>query len=583
MKKFWAMLLASMMALSLGACNNQTPTEPTPPVEKNEIKTGTGTTRGFGGDVTVSVTVEGNKLTDVEIEGLNESLTIGSVVVNEMGQKMVDANSIDVDSYSGATVTSAAVKSAAKKALEDAGVDKETLIPNETKELSTEKVTTDVLVIGGGGAGIAAAVAAKEEGKDVVLLEKLSILGGNTALSGGVITRAATEGDPEGTMTADELYDFYMETTGGEPDPEVVRRYVDESVETTKWVHSMGSGVGETARFRTTPETIMAIQPAKNSGRGLMAPMIEEVHNAGVDVRLNMVADELIVENNRVVGVKAKNKDGKTQEFYANQGVILATGGFPANKELLAKYSTLGADQAYTMCSVGTVGDGLLMGEKIGAAVRFGEDWDNIGSNTQLSAPYMVAFPQLYALMVNSSGKRFISEDAQRPTIYNEMLHQIAAGEDGFYFVFDQNTVGEGYEAFVESGDAFVADTIEELAEKMNVPTEEFEKTVNRYNELINQEDPDFNKPSKFMLGVQEGPFIAAKTWPLRTSTIGGLVIDKDAHVLDDNDQTIDGLYAAGEVANYSFFHSVYSTCGSAVGHAVIYGRIAGRNAANGQ
>ena len=579
MKKLCTMMLAFVMALSLGACSSNEPQQQEPA----EPKTGTGTAHGFGGDVTVSLTVEGDKLTEVKVEGANESLTIGSVVVDEMGKKMVEANSIDVDSYSGATVTSAAVKSAAAKALEAAGVDKNILTPVEAKEENLEKVTTDVLVIGGGGAGIAAAVAAKEEGKDVVLLEKLSILGGNTALSGGVITRAATEGDPEGTMTADELYDFYMETTGGKPDAEVVRRYVDESVETTKWVHSMGSGVKETQRFRTTPETIMAIQPAQNSGRGLVAPMIEEVHEVGVDVRLNMAAEELIVEDGRVVGVKAKNRQGKVQEFYANQGVILATGGFPANKEMLAKYSTLGADQAYTSCSVGTVGDGITMAEQIGAAIKFGENWDNIGSNSQLTAPYMMAFPQLNALLVNSSGKRFISEDAQRPTIYNEMLQQIAAGEDAFYFVFDKNTIGEGVEAFLENGEAFVADTLEELAEKMEVPVEEFMKTVERYNELTGQEDPDFNKPSKFMLGVQEGPYYAAKTWPIRTSTIGGLVIDKDAHVLDSDNQVIEGLYAAGEVANYSFFHSVYSTCGSAVGHAVIYGRIAGQNAAKGQ
>lgn len=561
------LVVAMLLAGSVGAC----------------AQTETATAQGFGGTVSVTLTVEDGVITEVTATGDGETQGIGSAAVEQLPDKILKSNRVDVDGIAGASITSAALLSAAQEALSAMGLSAADLKAAEAAPQSdgaqAEDVVADVVVVGGGGAGVAAAMAARDQGKSVVLLEKLSFLGGNTAMSGGVMTRGAIEGDPEGTMTKDELYDFYMEATGGMPDPQVVRTYVEESADTLAWAHSMGSGVQETQRYRTTPENIMAVQ-AVGSGRGLMEPMIEGVMASGADVRLNTPATSLIVEDGRVVGVVATNQDGQSQNFYGKGGVVLATGGFPASPELLAKYSSLGAERAIALCSAGTVGDGLVMAEAIGAAVRFGEDWDNIGSNSELTAPYMAAFPQLYALLVNDAAERIISEDAQRPTIYKEMLHQIADGVNGFWFVFDANTIGEGAEDFVQQGSAVKADTLEELANLMGVPTETFLKTVERYNQLAGTDDPDFAKPAKFMLGVKEGPFYAAKTWPVRTSTIGGLVIDKDARVLDENDQPIPGLYAGGEVANYSFFHSVYATCGSAVGHAIVFGRIAGTNAA---
>ena len=213
--------------------------------------------------------------------------------------------------------------------------------------------------------------------------------------------------------------------------------------------------------------------------------------------------------------------------------------------------------------------------------MRFGEDWDNIGSNSELTAPYMAAFPQLYALLVNDAAERIISEDAPAPTIYKEMLHQIADGVNGFWFVFDANTIGEGAEDFVQQGSAVKADTLEELANLMGVPTETFLKTVERYNQLAGTDDPDFAKPAKFMLGVKEGPFYAAKTWPVRTSTIGGLVIDKDARVLDENDQPIPGLYAGGRSSELFLLPlGICHLWKRRRPRDCIWGRIAGTNAA---
>lgn len=536
------------------------------------------TAQGFGGDVTVTLDVRDGLLTDVTIVGDSETEGIGKAAMPKLAETMLKKNSIDVDTVAGATVTSNAVLTAAAEALALTGQELTAAAPEaEAADVETD-VTCDVLVLGGGGAGIAAAMQAHEDGANVILLEKLAVLGGNTALSGGVFTRGAIEGDPEGTMTKDELYDFYMDATQNKANPAVVRAYVDNAADAMAWCHAMGSGVKETQRFLTNPENIMAIQ-AVGGGAAFMAPMIEGVMASGVDVRMETAATELLFEDGKVVGAKAVNADGVEITFHA-KSTVLATGGFPSNPEMLAQYSSEGAERAIALCSPGTVGDGLKMAEAIGADVKFGPDWDNIGSNSQLTGPYMVAFPQIYSLMVNDSGVRFLSETEQRPTIYKTMLHQIADGANGFWFVFDSNTIGEGADAFIEQGECVKADTLEELAEKMGVPADTFIETVERYNSNKGKDDPDFGKLSKYMLGLSEGPFYAAKTWPIRTSTIGGLVIDENAKVLDANGEAISGLYAAGEVANYSFFYNYYATCGSAVGHAVTFGRIAGANAA---
>jgi len=559
MKKILAALM--ILALMLPACAF--------------AQTQSATAKGFGGDVVVTLTVEDGMLTAVTAEGANETPTIGGLAMEQLPAKMMEANAVNVDIIAGATVTSNAILAAAGDALTAMGVELKAVEAKPVDTSALEDVTADVLVIGGGGAGMAAAVAAREEGKSVVLLEKLAMLGGNTAMSGGVFTRAAMEGDPEGAMTEDELYDYYMMMTGGKPDPEVVRTYVDNSVDTQQWAYNMGSGVQETTKFHTNPDTIMAIQAV---GKGtLTTKMAEEVYETGVDVRLNTAATELIMENGRVVGAIATTEDGRTQKFFGKGGVVLVTGGFPAEPTLLAKYSSAGAERAGLYCITGTTGDGIIMGEKVGAAIRFGEDWDSIGTSmvTDASKPADL----LPALIVNDSGERFIDENGQLPHIYKEMLHQIAAGSDMFYYIFDVNTVGENPQQHVDNG-VICADTIEELAEKMGVPVDNLVKTVARYNEMTGKEDLDFGKKTEYLKGVSEAPFYAFKGWPYRTSTIGGLVIDKEARVLDENGEPIPGLYSAGEVANYSFFHTVYSTCGSAVGHAILFGRIAGTNAA---
>jgi urocanate reductase len=541
----------------------------------------TGTAKGFGGDVTVTLEIADGKLTKIAITGDSETPGIGTEAIKQMPDKMIEANSISIDSIAGATVTSTAIKEAAAAAL--AGVDiKLNEAPTKAAELATlPDETTDVLVIGGGAAGLTAAIAAAEAGAKAILIEKLSFLGGSTAMSGGVMARAAIPSDPDGTMNADELYKFFMDAAGGKADPEVVRTYVDKSAEDFAWVYQMGGGITKTDRFPVVPETIMALYPAADTavsaGAQLIDHMRADAEDLGVSIRTLNKGESLLVEDGRVVGAKV-TVDGKaTQNIYAKGGVVIATGGFACSPELLAKYSTKNAEKIVTYAGAGTVGDGLIMCEEAGAAVRFGEGWDTNGSFSLAFTGYGTG-KMLDMVLLNSNGERFFNEAKMQPEIFTAMREQVMNGNLDFYFLTD-DTIEKDTQWLLDNAEGFKAANFEELSEKTGMPIENLKKTFDAYNAVKGTGNDPLGKTAPYSKGIQF-PVTVIKTFPIRTCSIGGLVINKEAEVLNESNTAIPGLYAAGEVANYSFMYDLYASCGSAVQHAVTFGRIAGTNAA---
>ena len=539
--------------------------------------TASGTVPGYGGDVTVTLTVDEGKLTDVKVEGAGETQGVGSVAVEQLAQSILQQNSVQVDGVAGATATSKAILSAAEAALKELNVEL-TKVEGATSEASLEAVHTDVLVVGAGGAGLAAAATAADEGAKVVLVEMLSFTGGSTAQSGGVMARGALEGDPEGTMTDDELYEYLLSWSEGNADEEVVRAYVDNAGIDLPWAFSLGEGVDETARYHMQPENIMAIRPlgeatAAATGIVLTRAMEKGVLDRGVDLRLNTEATELIVEDGKVVGAVVTGKQG-SYPIYAKGGVILCTGGFAQNKELLAEYGTPNAESMIVSCTAGATGGGLIMARDIGAKIQFGNDWDTDGYHTLAASGYT---NYLNMVLINGDGVRFHREDDQLPFIYTNMAKQTGKGMLDFYFLTDGNLEPD-LPGMVTMTGAEKFDTIEALAEHIGCDLEVLKKTIDTYNANKGKEDPETGKLASYMLGL-EAPYYCVKAQPIRVVTVGGLVIDKDAQVLDTGNKPIPGLYAAGEVANGSFYYNVYSVCGSAVGHAIIFGRIAARMA----
>ena len=543
-----------------------------------EPQTATGTAKGYGGDVSVTLTVEDGKLTDVAVEGPNETQGVGSMAVEQMPGLMKEANSVEVDSVAGATFTSAGILAAAKDALGQLGAELEA-VESAGEKAELDPVYTDVLVVGAGGAGLAAAATAADEGAQVILVEMLAFTGGSTAQSGGVMLRGAIEGDPEGTMTTDELYDYLYGWTQDKADPEVVRAYVDNAVVDQPWAFSLGDGVKETTRYHMSPENIMAIRPvgdatAAATGIVLTREMEKGVLSRGVDLRLNTAATELIVEDGKVVGAKVDSKEG-TYPIYAKGGVILCTGGFAQNKELLEQYGTPNADSVLVSCTAGATGTGLIMARDIGAKIQFGDDWDTDGYHTLAATGYT---NYLNMMLVDANGERFHREDDQLPFIYTDMIRKVGKGLLDFYFFTDAN-LDPDPAALVGLAGAVQCDTVADAAAYIGCNADTLQATIDAYNAHKGEDDPETGKLAAYMGGI-EAPYTVVKATPIRVVTVGGIIIDKDARVVNESGEPIPGLYAAGELANGSFFYNVYSACGSAVGHAIVFGRIAARNAA---
>lgn len=564
MKKFLALLII----LSL-----------MPFVALGEATSASGSAPGFGGEIIVTLTVEEGKLTDVAVQGDNETLGVGTFAIEQLPLAMIKANSVEVDVVAGATATSAGILVAASSALDQLSVE---LIKAETgaAQVKLDPVYTDVLVVGAGGAGLSAAATAADGNADVILVEMLGFTGGSTAQSGGVMVRGAIEGDPEGTMTEDELYDYLMEWSEHKADAEVVRAYVQNAGIDQPWSFSLGGGVDETARYHMSPENIMAIRPVGLSSGGasgviLTQEMEKGVLERGVDLRLNTAATELIVENGKVTGAVVKSKDGE-YPIYAKGGVILCTGGFAQNKELLEQYGAPNAESVLVSCTAGATGTGLIMARDIGAKIGFGDDWDTDGYHTLAATGYT---NYLNMVLLNSQGLRFHREDNQLPFVYTDMVRQVAKGNRDFYFLTDAN-LDPDPDKLIDLADAVKFDSMDDLAVYIGCDKETLQKTLDDYNANKDSDDPQTGKLANYMGGIQ-APYYCVKATPIRVVTIGGLIIDKDAQVLDNDNQPIPGLYAAGELANASFYYNVYSACGSAVGHAIVFGRIAAQQALN--
>ena len=440
-----------------------------------------------------------------------------------------------------------------------------------------EDETTDVLVIGGGGAGLAATISATEAGAKVILVEKLSFLGGCSAMSGGVITRAAVEADGENAMDADELYDFLMAESEQRADAEIVRKYIDTSVDTFNWIYDNMVKHPETAsRYAMIPESI--VSPRLPGGGGeIMGDIAEYAYATGADIRTEVTATELLEENGKVVGAVVRYADGGEQKIYARAGVVLATGGFASSQEKLAQYSTVGAEKIASYASAGTVGDGLDMAAKVGAKVSFTDDWDTCGSFSLAFTGYPTGRMHEIPLL-NDAGERFINEANIQPTIYTAMRHEIAKGhENAFWFLVDDN-IDDNTQWLLDNAGGVKAADIAELAAITGAPAENLQATIDAYNAAAGKDTDAFGKPAVYNKGIQ-APYTVVFTQPMRTTTIGGLSLTTDAEVIAEDGSVVEGLYAAGELANSNFYGTIY-TCGTAFGHALMYGRIAGASAA---
>lgn len=451
--------------------------------------------------------------------------------------------------------------------------------PSTTTPATTSKSQDyDVVVVGGGAAGLTAAITAAEEGATVALLEKLSFVGGSTMLSGGIVygvnseihKSAGIEDSPE------DLASYWHSRAQEKNDLDFLKFVAEHSGETIDWIVERGVKFGEPYPTGTSP--VKRAVSTDNGGAGIITPLKEHAEAKGVEFFLETPVKELVLSDGVVTGVKATLKDGEEKIFKA-KSVILTTGGFDHNEDLMKEYASRSLNH-HSFASVGNTGDGLLMAKDAGAQVisnggtiGFRRVKDEPSYTTPVSS--LMWMPYLY---VNSNGERFVNETIDYPIFYEELIKQ---PEQISYLIFDANTYVETLDDAVAKGVAYKSETLAELAQAMNVDPATFESTVETYNTMIaGGEDTAFGKDLTDHKPINSPAYYALAVEPAILGTMSGVKINLDTQVLNGDDEPIKGLYAAGELANGSFFNLEYPASGTSIQMSLTFGRIAGSKAA---
>ena len=591
----------------------------------------TGTAKGFGGDVSVTLTLTDGAITGCTAEGKDETEGVGSQAIAKMPGEIAESGSIAVDGVSGATVTSTAIKEAAAAALTAAGLNPDnykTAVENDaTAEDST--VDADVVVVGAGGAGMTAAITAAGEGKSVVILESQSMVGGNsvratggmnagktvyqdenefgesagvektlktaaekyadnetiTALAKTVSEQwAAYQANPTGYFDSVELMELDTMIGGkGINDPELVETLCANSADAIDWLDEHGITLHNVSSFGGA--SVKRIhRPVNAEGKTVsvgsyMIPLLQEnCEKAGVKMMLDTTATEILTDaNGAAVGVKATGASGETVTVNA-KAVVLATGGFGANLDMVVKYKPE-LKGFMTTNAPGIQGQGIEMAQAIGAATV---DMDQIQIHPTVEANTAALITEGLrgdgAILINEEGKRFIDEVGTRDVV---SAAEIAQTGSYSWLVVDQAMVDASsvIQGYIKKGYTVTGETYEELGKAMGVDAAAFAETMDKWNGYVEaKNDPDFGRTS-FANPLNTAPYYAVKVTAGVHHTMGGLKINANTEVLNEKGEVIPGLFAAGEVTGG--VHGANRLGGNAVADFTVFGRIAGAAASD--
>ena len=574
MKKIFAMILALAMLCTMGLA-----------AAEGERVTATGVGQGIDGDVVVQIEADAGTIYAVEVLEQNETQGIGSVAVEQLPGEIVAANSILVDDISGATVTSTAIKTAVREALESAGFDPAAFEVEQAEapagEKTAETLDCDVVIVGACGAGLTAAVRATQEGAKVLVLEKMPFVGGNSLKASGGMNCAGTKFQEAAGITDSGVQEFIEDTMNGGHqlnDLALVTTMAENSSDAVEWLESIGAPLPKVAATGgTTHKYLHSPEDGSPVGAYLVARLSEEAEKQGIEILLNTTATEILMADGAAVGVKAEDAE---HDYTINaNAVILASGGFGANFELMCSFNPSLAN-AVTTNHPGATGDGILMAEAVGAATV---DMEQIQLHpTVYQATSMLVSEKmrsLGAILVNQEGKRFTNDLATRDAVSAAELEQTGGYA---WIIFDQNLVDHNKSAaqYIELGMAVQGDTYEALAEAMDVDADAFVETMNTWNQAVaDGEDKEFGRNNGMDDDLSTAPYYAIQIAPGIHHTMGGIKIDTDTRVIDTEGNVIPGLFAAGETTGG--VHGGNRIGGNAVCDFVVFGRIAGANAAS--
>ena len=590
----------------------------------------TGTAKGMG-DVSVTLTLTDNVITDCTAKGDEETPGIGSVVIEQFPGEVVEGNTINLDSISGATITSNAFVEAAKAALTEAGLNPDDYMAKADKTANGETVSydADVVVIGAGGAGMTAAMTAADAGQKVVILESQAMVGGNSARATGGMNAAKTvyqdenefdqaagvektlataaekyadnetitalaktvseqwaayQANPTGYFDSVELMELDTMVGGkGINDPELVETLCEGTADAIDWLDENGITLHNVSSFGGA--SVKRIhRPVNEEGKvvsvgAYMIPLLQEnCEKRGIDIVLNTTVDTILTDaNGAAVGVSGTDKDGNTVVVNA-KSVILATGGFGANLDMVTQYKPELAG-FMTTNAAGAQGQGIEMATAIGAGTV---DMDQIQIHPTVEANTAALITEGLrgdgAILVNANGERFVDEVGTRDVV---SAAEIAQPGSYSWLIVDQamadaSSVIQGY---IKKGYTKTGATYEELAKELDVDPATFANTMETWNGYVEaKNDPDFGRTS-FANPLNNGPYYAIKVTAGVHHTMGGVTINSATEVLKEDGTVIPGLFAAGEVTGG--VHGANRLGGTAVADFVVFGRIAGESAAN--
>ena len=589
----------------------------------------TGTAQGLGGDVVVTLTLKDGKIVGCTATGDKETEGIGSKVIDSFPAIVAESGSIAVDAISGATVTSDAFVAAAEAALTEAGLNPEdykTAIATAAGEDRT--VDADVVVVGAGGAGMTAAISAAADGLKVVVVESQAMVGGNSVRATGGMnaaktplqdkntfgesagvekTLAAAEGyadnetitalaatvseqweaykaNPEGYFDSVELMELDTMIGGkGINNPELVKTLCSNTADSIVWLDSVGASLTSVGAFGGA--SVKRIhRPVNEEGKTLsvgayIVPILEKnLQDAGVEIILNTTVDTILTDaNGAACGVSGVANDGSKLTVNAD-AVILTTGGFGANLDMVVSYKPELAG-FMTTNAAGIQGQGIKMAEALGAATV---DMNQIQIHPTVEANTASLITEGLrgdgAILVNAEGKRFFDEVSTRDKV---SAAEIAQPGSYSYLIVDQamadaSNVIQGY---IKKGFTTQGETYEELAKALGMDEATFAETMNTWNGYVEaKNDPEFGRTS-FANPLNTAPYYAIKVTAGVHHTMGGLKINPAAEVLTEDGSAIAGLFAAGEVTGG--VHGANRLGGNAVADFVVFGRIAAQSAAD--
>lgn len=556
MKRLFALLLCGLMLLQ-GCASNPT-TTPNP-----EIKMTPGTYSsvgtGFKGEIKVDVTVTEDAITEIKVVEQKETNGIGSEALNVLLDQILKYQTAGVDFVAGATVTSAGFKTAVKEALTEAGADMDKFNAAPVKaELKDETIDTDVVVVGGGAAGMMSALYIAKEGYNVVLLEKTPMVGGASSMAGGTLLATNSQWQKEaGYEDSPEALKQRLLAIGHNknhlPTLELFTSIVGPNFD---WIVSE-----EGANMPYTHEGTGASYSFNGSGSGAMLTLKEKVLEAGADILLSTKVTELIVNDGTVIGVKATGEE--TNYTINAKKVILASGGYGHNRDIVPEEYFAFRYSGHS----GHDGDALEMIKAVDGATR-NLTWLNKQPNSMIlpsGAPQYTnmgvgAVYKMSGILINENGERFACENGDTWEL------MLAMGEnERQYLLMDQ----ENYDAFnkamariysIEDAEKWTsddytgqpfykgADTLEALAEKLDVPADALKATVAKYNEAVNTgAEDEFGRVLTTTI-AEEGRYYALEMSIRYSTSLGGICINENMQVLNNSDTPVDGLYAAGEV-----------------------------------